>query len=407
MEAAECLLHIRTHHCSPPFIALRPVLISPFVGVTAVSLDGGPSQLLPISRLTFPSAPPSSSNVAFTPAPRSFPPPGPPSSLPLARPAASSSSLSSFVPNPPAPSAGVSTAEKWVAPQPLMSPPPLPSASFRTVRRSPEREVISADDVMEEDRRRPAGRGRSREVDDSKAFPTPFKRQREDTDTSHWGQWGHGSRADGGVDRGNGSRRPYDEEKEGQRASPFMTGVEKLAVDNEKKGGGGAHRTAMTGARPSGLAGQKKKFNAPRPLGAEADGPIPPMVSAALQGGSGGGGHGESDPVIKAKLDRLDAKLVDLILREVVDSQAVVWEDIAGLDYVKSTVREIVVWPMKFPHMFTGLRAPPKGMLLFGPRHSQHAHAHNTHTATTSVADDEGSGRCFLSTHRHGCVAVR
>ena len=229
---------------------------------------------------------------------------------------------------------------------------------------------------MEEDRRRPpiAGRERSRDSDDSKSFfPNPTKRQREDTDSSHWG---HGGRPDGGSERGGGGRRPYDEEKEGQRANPFMTGVEKLAVDNEKKGGA-AHRTAMTGARPSGLAGQKKRFNAPRPLGAESDGPIPPMVSAALQGGPSGGGHGEKDPVIKAKLDRLDAKLVDLILREVVDSQAVVWEDIAGLDYVKSTVREIVVWPMKFPHMFTGLRAPPKGMLLFGPR-TPHPHTSST-----------------------------
>ena len=43
------------------------------------------------------------------------------------------------------------------------------------------------------------------------------------------------------------------------------------------------------------------------------------------------------------------------------------WSDIAGLDYVKKTVKEIVVFPLLRPDIFTGLRAPPKGILLFGP----------------------------------------
>eukprot|EP00891_Asterochloris_glomerata_P000599 jgi/Astpho2/599/e_gw1.00013.73.1_t len=43
------------------------------------------------------------------------------------------------------------------------------------------------------------------------------------------------------------------------------------------------------------------------------------------------------------------------------------WEDIAGQDDAKRLVQELVVWPMLNPHLFTGARAPPKGLLLFGP----------------------------------------
>jgi SpoVK/Ycf46/Vps4 family AAA+-type ATPase len=42
-------------------------------------------------------------------------------------------------------------------------------------------------------------------------------------------------------------------------------------------------------------------------------------------------------------------------------------DDIAGLDHAKNTIKEIVVWPMLRPDIFTGLRGPPKGLLLFGP----------------------------------------
>jgi len=43
------------------------------------------------------------------------------------------------------------------------------------------------------------------------------------------------------------------------------------------------------------------------------------------------------------------------------------WENIAGLEHAKNTIKEIVVWPMLRPDIFTGLRGPPKGLLLFGP----------------------------------------
>ena len=45
----------------------------------------------------------------------------------------------------------------------------------------------------------------------------------------------------------------------------------------------------------------------------------------------------------------------------------ITWDDIAGLDFVKKTIKEIVIWPMLRPDIFKGLRGPPKGLLLFGP----------------------------------------
>ncbi|XP_021858959.2 uncharacterized protein [Spinacia oleracea] len=63
-----------------------------------------------------------------------------------------------------------------------------------------------------------------------------------------------------------------------------------------------------------------------------------------------------------------DAKLVEMINTIVVDkSPSVKWEDVAGLDKAKQTLFEMVILPSKRRDLFTGLRRPPRGLLLFGP----------------------------------------
>ena len=53
--------------------------------------------------------------------------------------------------------------------------------------------------------------------------------------------------------------------------------------------------------------------------------------------------------------------MVEVIESEIVDrSPKVTWGDIAGLDFAKKTIYEIIVWPMLRPDIFNGLRAPPK-----------------------------------------------
>jgi len=61
---------------------------------------------------------------------------------------------------------------------------------------------------------------------------------------------------------------------------------------------------------------------------------------------------------------KLQAKLEGAI---VVEKPHVKWSDVAGLEGAKEALKEAVILPIKFPHLFTGKRIPWKGILLFGP----------------------------------------
>lgn len=71
---------------------------------------------------------------------------------------------------------------------------------------------------------------------------------------------------------------------------------------------------------------------------------------------------------VPEELQGIDLHLIELINHEIMDKSAsVCWSDIAGLEFAKKSVMEIVIWPLKRPDIFKGLRGPPKGILLFGP----------------------------------------
>ncbi|XP_071823491.1 vacuolar protein sorting-associated protein 4A-like isoform X1 [Apostichopus japonicus] len=51
----------------------------------------------------------------------------------------------------------------------------------------------------------------------------------------------------------------------------------------------------------------------------------------------------------------------------VMEKPNVKWTDVAGLDGAKEALKEAVILPMKFPHLFTEDRKPWRGILLYGP----------------------------------------
>jgi hypothetical protein len=80
------------------------------------------------------------------------------------------------------------------------------------------------------------------------------------------------------------------------------------------------------------------------------------------------GSKKEPDNTADPRLKNVDKSMVETVMNEVMHAKTVVkWTDICGLDHPKKTLREIVVLPMLRPDLFTGLRSPPKGLLLFGP----------------------------------------
>ncbi|PAA56464.1 hypothetical protein BOX15_Mlig006415g1 [Macrostomum lignano] len=88
-------------------------------------------------------------------------------------------------------------------------------------------------------------------------------------------------------------------------------------------------------------------------------------VQAASGGGGGGGKDKESDDE-ESKSD--SKKFKDTLGGAiVVEKPNVSWNDVAGLDTAKEALKEAVILPIKFPHLFTGKRTPWRGILLFGP----------------------------------------
>lgn len=68
----------------------------------------------------------------------------------------------------------------------------------------------------------------------------------------------------------------------------------------------------------------------------------------------------DDDPEMK----KMRASLASAILTE---KPNVRWDDVAGLEGAKEALKEAVILPIKFPHLFTGQRKPWRGILLYGP----------------------------------------
>uniref|UniRef100_A0A9J7YCH0 vesicle-fusing ATPase n=1 Tax=Cyprinus carpio carpio TaxID=630221 RepID=A0A9J7YCH0_CYPCA len=85
----------------------------------------------------------------------------------------------------------------------------------------------------------------------------------------------------------------------------------------------------------------------------------PVKESQSSDKGNESDGEGD-DPEKKKFQNQLSGAIV-------MEKPNIKWNDVAGLEGAKEALKEAVILPIKFPHLFTGKRTPWRGILLFGP----------------------------------------
>eukprot|EP00124_Ichthyophonus_hoferi_P000593 Ihof_evm4s23 gene=Ihof_evmTU4s23 len=175
---------------------------------------------------------------------------------------------------------------------------------------------------------------------------------------------GYNSRQTNGRGRDNRTfSQREDEAANNKSTSPFLTAREQLQVNNSKKQG-----VVATNKRSLGTRRVTSKFVSPLAKNDQDSDYSDSRDGSNRAAYNDGANEGLANVEVDERLKNIDPKMIELIKNEIIDhGNQVGWEDIAGLDHAKKTVQEIVVWPMLRPDLFTGLRGPVKGLLLFGP----------------------------------------
>lgn len=94
------------------------------------------------------------------------------------------------------------------------------------------------------------------------------------------------------------------------------------------------------------------------------DGKTKKPVMASGGAGDAGPSHKDGEKKDDGETAKLKGALEGAIVRE---KPNVKWEDVAGLEQAKKLLKETVILPAKFPHLFQGAVKPWRGILLYGP----------------------------------------
>jgi len=87
-------------------------------------------------------------------------------------------------------------------------------------------------------------------------------------------------------------------------------------------------------------------------------------VGGKSSGGTGTKKKGDTEDDADEEKQKLRGALSGAVVTE---KPNVKWDDVAGLEQAKDSLKETVILPTRFPQLFTGKRKPFKGILLFGP----------------------------------------
>ncbi|KAK7602214.1 hypothetical protein V9T40_009655 [Parthenolecanium corni] len=163
----------------------------------------------------------------------------------------------------------------------------------------------------------------------------------------------------------NSSQNKTSNQSHDTDATGFRTARTELKIQNQKKYGGRESSESFSVSKES-SAGLKRSLGArPRSVYSKF---VPPVNSNEETIENESSNSVEETSEEDERLKNLDPKMIELIRNEIMHhGNPVTWDDISGLEFAKKTIQEIVVWPLLRPDIFTGLRRPPKGILLFGP----------------------------------------
>lgn len=159
---------------------------------------------------------------------------------------------------------------------------------------------------------------------------------------------------------------PLRKEPEVEMTNPFVNykTAGQLLVDNEKKN----WSKGLTKSNCPSALSQRKSNNPDRnnddPLRKKFVCPVKSSSDAQIVSDK----NDNDDELNSELLKGFDRQLLLRIKREVVSqSEKLSWDDIAGLNKAKEAIYESVIYPVKHPKLFQGLRRGSRAILLFGP----------------------------------------